>query len=143
MLDWLAAPVAGVLLFAFTRDAHAAVAAGFAAALVLLFSGGVGGPLLLFLLFALGLGRAVTAYCQRGETTEMATRRAIEDQGSTILFAGLAAVIAALPRGGIYAGLYAGVGLIAALILFPAFAGALRRIFPARRSVEDMYRAST
>jgi hypothetical protein len=143
VFDWWAAPLAAVLLFAFTRDLHAALAAGLAAALVLLFSGGVGGALLLFLLFALSLGRAVTAYRVRGESSVMATRRAIEDQGSTILFAGLAAVIAAVPRGGIPAGLHAGAGLVAALILFPAFAGTLRRFFPARRSVEEMYRATS
>ena len=141
VFDWLAAPLTGVLLFMFTRDGYAALAACFAAALVLLSSGGIGGALWLFVLFALSLSLAVTAYRQRGETTVMATRRAIEDQGSTILFAGLAAIIAALSRGGILAGLYAGAALITALILFPAFAGTLRHFFPARRSVEDMYRA--
>ena len=140
LFDWLAAPAAGLLLFAFTLDMYAAIAALLAAALVLLFSGGVGGALLLFLLFALDLGRRVTALRQQGEN--MALARAIEEKGSAILFAGLAAMVAAAPRGGAVAVLHAACGLVAALILFPAFIGALKTLFPGRRSVEDLYRSS-
>jgi hypothetical protein len=41
------------------------------------------------------------------------------------------------------AALHAATGLAAALVLFPAFAGTLRSLFPARRSVEEMYRATS
>lgn len=140
--DWLAAPLAGALLFAFTRDIHAGLAAIAAAALVLLFTGGLGGALLLFLLFAIYLERNGSAFRMQGDDAVMAARRAIEERGSAILFAGLAAMIAASPRGGGPAALHAGCGLVAALVLFPAFAGTLRRIFPARRSIEEIYRAS-
>jgi len=140
LLDWLGAPVAGLLLFAFTRDWHVALGGALAAALVLLFSGGAG-ALPLFLLFALSLSRAISAYRQRGEDILMSTRRAMEDQASTILFAGLAAIIAVAATGGVLAGVQAAVGGIAALVLFPAFAGSLRWLFPARRSMEEMYRA--
>jgi len=140
--DWLAAPVAGALIFAFTLDIYAGFAALAAAALVLLFTGGVGGALLLFLLFALFWGRAAGRFRSHGEAVQMAMRRAMEEKGSSILFAGLAAMIAAVPRGGAIAALHAGCGLFAALILFPAFSGALRRIFPRRQSVEDLYRTS-
>jgi hypothetical protein len=140
--DWLAAPVAGLLIFAFTLDIYAGFAGLAAAALILLFTGGVGGALLLFLLFALFLARTARRFRAHGEAAQMAMRRAMEEEGSSILFAGLAAMIAAVPRGGAVAALHAGCGLIAALILFPAFAGALRSIFPARRSIEEIYRAS-
>jgi len=140
--DWLAAPAAGVLIFAFTLDIYAAFAALAAAALILLFTGGVGGALLLFLLFALFWGRAAGRFRAHGETAQMAMRRAMEEEGNSLLFAGLAAMIAAVPRGGAIAALHAGCGLIAALVLFPAFSGALRRMFPPHQSVEDMCRAS-
>jgi hypothetical protein len=142
LLDWLSAPLAAALLYAFTRDIHAALAAMAAAGMVVLFTGGMGGAMLLFLLFAVGLERGGGAFRARGENAVKAARRAIEQRGGAILFAGLAAMAAAVPRGGAAAALHAGCGLIAALVFFPAFTGALRRIFPARRSVEDIYRTS-
>jgi hypothetical protein len=142
VFDWLAAPAAGLLIFAFTLDIYAAFAGLAGGGLILLFAGGVGGALLLFLLFALFLARAAGRFRIHGETAQMAMRRAMEEEGSSILFAGLAAMIAAAPRGGAAAALHAGSGLIAALVLFPAFAGALRWAFPARRSVEEIYRTS-
>jgi hypothetical protein len=140
VFDWFSAPVAAALLFAFTRDIHAALAALAASALLLLFTGGLGGALLLFLLFAVYLQRNCGGFRAQGEHTAMV--RAIEERGSAILFAGLAAMIAAVPRGGGLAALHAGCGLIAAIILFPAFSGALQRVFPAWRSVEEIYRTS-
>ena len=137
--DWLAAPVACLILAAATRDIRAGLAALAAAGLLLLFSGGVNGSLLIFLLFALALGQA---WRGAGDSVELAWTRALEDHAATILFAGVAAMIAALPRGGVGAALHAGFGVIAALILFPAFTGALHRIFPRRRSVEELYRSS-
>ena len=141
VLDWLAAPVVGVLVLALTRDSHGAIAATAAAALVLLFTGGVGGALMLFLLFAATLGRAAALWRRLGDAETLAWTRAIEDHGAGIAFAGLAAMIAAVPRGGLSAALHAGIGLAAALILFPAFAGALHALMPRRRKIEDLYRA--
>jgi hypothetical protein len=143
VFDWLSAPVAAALLFAFTRDIHAVLAGLAACALLLLFTGGLGGALLLFLLFAVTLERNSGGFRAQGENAAMAARRAIEERGSAILFAGLAAMIAAAARGGGLAALHAGCGLIAAIILFPAFWGALQRIFPARRSIEEIYRAGS
>jgi hypothetical protein len=140
--DWLAAPLAAAIVVVLTRDARGAVAALAVCALLLLFTGGVGGALLLFLLFALVLGRAVAAWRAAGESETMAWTRAIEEQGATILYAGLAAMIAAVTRGGPTAALHAGFGLIAALILFPAFSGALHAAVPRRRSVEELYRSN-
>jgi hypothetical protein len=139
VFDWLAAAVIALIVFGLMRDGRGALAAMAASALLLLFIGGVGGALLLFLLFALSLGRAVAAWRRQGESDAMSWVRAIEDQGATILFAGLAAVIAAIPRGGLVAALHASFGLAAALILFPAFAGALHTLFPPRRRVEELY----
>jgi hypothetical protein len=136
LFDWLAAPLAAAILLVLTRDVRGAVAALAASALLLLFAGGVSGALLLFLLFALVLGRAA------GESETLAWTRAIEEQGATILYAGLAAMIAAVPRGGPAAALHACFGLIAALILFPAFSGALHVAVPRRRSVEELYRSN-
>ncbi len=65
--DWLAAPLAGALLFAFTRDIHAGLAAIAAAALVLLFTGGLGGAMLLFLLLAVSLERSSGRYRAQGD----------------------------------------------------------------------------
>ena len=110
--------------------------------MLLLFTGGVNGALLLFLFFAGVLGEAVSAWRGAGETTPMAWTRALEDHAATILFAGVAAASAAGFRGGVTATLHAGLGLIAALILFPAFAGALHHVFPPRRSVEELYRSN-
>jgi hypothetical protein len=140
--DWLAAPLMGALILAFTADIYATVAAMAASALLLLFSGGLGGALLLFLLFAIYLERSSSVFRGQGGDAVMAARRAIEERGSAILFAGLAAMIAASSRGGVVAAVHAGCGLIAALIFFPAFTGMLRAIFPARRSIEDIYRTN-
>ena len=140
LFDWLAAPLAGALVLVLTRDGRGAVAALAAASLVLLFTGGVGGALMLFLLFALTLGRAAAAWRHLGETDTLAWMRGIEDRGAGILFAGLAAMIAAAPRGGLAAAIHAGIGLIAALILYPAFSGALYRLVPRQRGVEELYR---
>ena len=142
LFDWLAAPLAGVLVLALTRDTRSAFAALAAAALVLLFTGGVSGTLMLFLLFALVLGRSAAGWRRRRKSETMAWTRAIEDHGAAILFSGLAAMIAAVPRGGPVAALHAGFGLATALILFPAFAGTLHALLPGRRSVEELYRPS-
>ena len=140
LFDWLAAPVAGALVLALTRDSRAAFAATAAAALVLLFTGGVGGTLMLFLLFVLTLGRAAALWRRRGDTQTLAWIRAIEGCGAGIAFSGLAAMIAAVPRGGALAALHAGIGLGAALILFPAFAGALHALIPRRGALKELYR---
>jgi hypothetical protein len=142
LFDWLAAPLAAAILLVLTRDVRGAVAALAASALLLLFAGGVSGALLLFLLFAVALGRAAAAWRAAGESETLAWTRAIEEQGATILYAGLAAMIAAVPRGGPAAALHACFGLIAALILFPAFSGALHVAVPRRRSVEELYRSN-
>ena len=141
LFDWLAAPACAAIIFVLTRDGHSAVAALAASALLLLFTAGVSGALLLFLLFTLLLGRAAAAWRHQGESEAMAWTRAFEDQGAIVAFAGLAAMIAATPRGGAPAALHAGFGLVAALILFPAFAGALRTLVPRRRSVQELYKA--
>jgi len=142
LFDCLAAPLAAAILLVLTRDVRGAVAALAASALLLLFAGGVSGALLLFLLFAVALGRAAAAWRAAGESETLAWTRAIEEQGATILYAGLAAMIAAVPRGGPAAALHACFGLIAALILFPAFSGALHVAVPQRRSVEELYRSN-
>jgi hypothetical protein len=142
LFDWLAAPVAGALVLVLTRDGRGAVAATAAAALVLLFTGGVGGALLLFLLFALNLGRAAAFWRRLRESETLAWTRAIEDHSAAILFAGLAAMITAVPRGGPSAALHAGIGLVAALILYPAFSGVLHALLPRRRNLEELYRTS-
>ena len=90
----------------------------------------------------MALGRAAAAWRAAGESETLAWTRAIEEQGATILYAGLAAMIAAVPRGGPAAALHACFGLIAALILFPAFSGALHVAVPQRRSVEELYRSN-
>jgi hypothetical protein len=142
LLDWLAAPVAGAIVLVLTRDGRDAVAATAAAALVLLFTGSVGGALLLFLLFALTLGRAAALWRRLRESETLAWTRAIEDHSAAILFAGLAAMITAVPRGGPPAALHAGIGLVAALILYPAFSRVLHALLPRRRNLEELYRAS-
>jgi hypothetical protein len=141
VFDWLAAPVVGGLVLALTRDVRCAFAALAAGALTLLFTGGVSGALMLFLLFALTLGRAAALWRRLRDCETLAWTRAIEDHGAGIAFAGLAAMIAAVPRGGPAAALHAGIGLAAALILFPAFAGALHALMPRRRKIEELYRA--
>ena len=140
LFDWLAAPGVGVIILALTRDGRAAFAATAAAALVLLFPGGVGGTLMLFLLFALTLGRAAALWRRRGDAQTLAWTRAMEGCGAGIAFAGLAAMIAAVPRGGPLAALHAGIGLAAALLLFPAFAGALHALVPRRGAIKELYR---
>lgn len=141
LFDWLAAPIVGALVLALTDDGRSAFAALTAAALVLLFTGGVGGALMLFLLFASALGRAAAEWRRRNEFETLAWTRAVEDHGPGILFAGLAAAIAAVPRGGPSAAWHASIGLAAALILFPAFSRALHALIRGRRKVEDLYRA--
>lgn len=141
LFDLLAAPMAGALVLALTRDGRSAFAALAAAVLVLLFTGGVGGALMLFLFFASVLGRAAALWRRSGDSESLAWTRAIEDHGAGIAFAGLAAMIAAMPRGGPPAALHAGIGLSVALILFPAFSLFLHALIPRRRKVEELYRA--
>jgi hypothetical protein len=142
ILDWLALPLIAAIVLALTRDHYCALAAPAASALLLLFIGGINGALLLFLLFALALGRAMTAGRGRGITVPSAWMRAVEGQGDAIFFAGLAAVIAATPRGGFVAAAHAVCGLLTALVLFPAIAVTLAHFFPSRRSLADLYRTS-
>ena len=85
---WLAEPIVGALLFVLTRDVHTALAGLAAAALVLLFTGGVGGALFAVPSVRACLGRA--AFRRQGESEALA--RAIEDQNAFILFAGAAVV---------------------------------------------------
>lgn len=140
--DGLAALAAGLIIVLLTRDGRAALAGVMSSGLLLLFTGGVGEALLLFLFFALVLVRSAAAWRGAGEATAMAWARTIEDHGATLLFAGVAAAIAASLDGGVPAGRYAGFAVIAALLLFPAFTGALYDLFPPRRSVEDIYGSS-
>jgi hypothetical protein len=142
VFDWLSGLAIAAIAFALCRDGRSALAALAASALLLLFTGAVSGAQLLFLLFALGLGGVVAGWRDAGESEIMAWTRTIEDHGASVLFAGLAAMIAATLRGGAPAALHAFFGLAAALILFPAFAGSLHHLFPRRRRVEDIYRSS-
>ena len=87
-LDWLALPLIAAIVLALTRDPYCALAALAASALLLLFIGGVNGALLLFLLFALALGRAMTAGRGQGITVPCAWMRAFEGQGDAIFSPG-------------------------------------------------------
>ena len=141
LFDGLAALAAGLILWGLARDVRVGLAGLAAAGLLLLFTGGVSGALLLFLFVAAVLGEAMTAWRGAGEGMSAALTRALEDHAPSILFAALAAAIAAGARSGAWGALHAGLGMMAALILFPAFAGALHHLFPPRRSVEDIYRS--
>ncbi len=137
--DWLALIIVAAIFAAMSRNPRQALAAAGAGALLLLFSGGVNGSLLLYLLFAMVLGAAAAQAQDRGERAPAAWGRVLEDHWAVIFFAGLAAVAAAWARSGIVPAWHAGFGLLAALILFPALAGALEHLFPPRRSVEELY----
>jgi hypothetical protein len=142
VFDWLSGGVIALIVLILVRDGRSALAALAVSALLLIFTGGVSGTQLLFLLFVLLLARTATRWREAGETASAAFMHAIEDTGPPILFAGLAAMIAALARGGPLAALHAGYSLTGALILFPAFAGTLHALVPRRRSVEELYKSS-
>ena len=132
--DMLAAAGVAAILLVLTRDLRAGLGALAAAALVVLFTGGVDGSLLLFLFFASLLG------ARQKEVGAWA--RALEGHAAMILFAGLASVLTAIPQDGPRGALHGFYGVAAALILFPAFSGALLALLPRRRSVEELYGSS-
>jgi hypothetical protein len=139
--DWLSCALIALIVMMLSRDGRSALAALAVSALLLIFTGGVSGAQLLFLLFVLILARAAKGWCAAGETAPIAFLHTIENIGPPILFAGLAAMIAAFPPGGVPAVLHAAYSLVGSLILFPAFAGTLYALFPGRRSIEERYRA--
>jgi len=59
-----------------------------------------------------------------------------------LLFVSLAATMAASLRGGWIAALHPSCGLVSALVFFPAFAGALRRVLPRQRNIANIYKTS-
>jgi hypothetical protein len=140
--DWLSCAAIGLIVVIFSRDGRSALAALAVSALLLVFTDGVSGTQLLFLLFVLVLARAAKDWREAGETAPSAFMHTLENIGPPVLFAGLAALVAALPRGGLLAALHAAYSLVGALILFPAFAGTLYALFPGRRSMEERYRAT-
>ncbi len=142
LLDVLAMPAAAAIVFLLTRDMRAALGGLGAAGLVLLFTQNVGAPLLLFVLLAGTLARAVFLRHRVLEPWRLGWSRALEEQGIALLCAGLAAILAMGVLEGLFAGLRMGCGLVAALLLFPAFTSALHAIWPPRRSVEELYKAS-
>ena len=121
--------------------------AAFAAALLLLFNGGVAGALLLFLLFALDPGRAPSCKWRKAPANalQISCTRTLEDHGAAILFAGLAAMITALPPGTRRSAMRVCDALYGLIGRADPLSGLHRRAHlywrPPRRSVEEIYRA--
>jgi hypothetical protein len=138
--DWWSCALIALIVAMLSRDARNALAALGVSVLLLLYTGGVGGAQLLFLLLVCRLAHQAASRRGGGETALSALLLTVEDMGPQILFAGLAAMIAASLRGGLQPVLHAACAVVGSLILFPAFTGALYVLFPGRRSLEDRYR---